>query len=308
VLILKYKLTAALFALLGIVYLLQVFLYRTSSSTLTKYHISQHHAQTIVFSVAAPYLIVWFVALLGYLGLKAYVHVIDGGKDGKGFSLIAKGLFFLVLWLPTSSIISSFVAHVYTLHPHLTPSMVMLNNYLGMVLLIPAFILIDAGAKRLVSLVKKPVYTLSQGWTIAFICFAVLYTLLTIHDPARHDPTKLVSVASYYEPDWVIVTTIIIPRLITWFLGAQAVQNIYRYRKQIKGALYTAALGNLAFGLASAITCTIILRCAQSISTDLERLSLSLVLVVVYSSVLLIGISYVFVVKGARKLRRIEEL
>jgi hypothetical protein len=307
-LILKHKFTSGLFALLSVLYLLQVFLYRTSKTTLTKYHISQHHAQTIVFSIAIPYLVVWFIALLGYLGLKTYVQVIHGNKDGKGFSLIAKGIFFLAVWLPLSSIIGSLTSHIYNLHPYLTPSMVILNDYLSMILVIPAFLLLDAGAKQLVSLVKKPIFTLSQGWTLLFICFAVLYTLLTLHDPARHDPTKLVSVASYYEPDWLIVLTITIPRLVMWFFGAQAVQNIYRYRSQIKGTLYKAALGNLAFGLGSVILLTIALRCAQSISTDLDRLSLGLLLVVVYGLVLLIGVSYGFVLWGAKKLQKIEEL
>jgi len=259
-------------------------------------------------SVEIPYLIVWVIALFGYLGLKNYTQTLKGSRDGEGFSLIASGIFILALWLPLSALISNLTNQIYLLHPHLTSAMVITNNYLNMIILIPALIVIDRGAKKLLSLVKKPVYTLSQSWTLAYICFAVVYTYLTLHDPARLLPTSTVPVASYYEPDWLVTLTFIVPRLLTWFLGVQAVQNIYRYRKQIKGVLYSRALKDLSFGLGSVVIFTILLRCAQSMSTLLERLSLGFVLLVLYVLVILIGVSNVFVLRGARKLQQIEEL
>ncbi len=132
--------------------------------------------------------------------------------------------------------------------------------------------------------------------------------MLTLEDSARQAPTHSVSIASYYLPDWLIITTIVIPRLILWFWGIKAVEDIYMYRKKIKGKIYKVALQNVARGIAAVVVATILLRCFQSLSSPIGELSLALIILLIYLLLIAIGIGYVLIYKGAKQLQKIEDL
>ena len=307
--LLRNKRLTGLYATLIIIYLLQVLVAPVSKLTLTKYHISATQARAVTLTIAVPYIIIWCVALVGYLRLKTYVDLIGKYKDGAAFRAISRGILWLGLWLPLSTIINGFFAEYYTGHHEATANLIRFNNYLNVTILFVGFWLVYKGSDRLLTLVKqKPAVSNSQILMLAYIAFSALYVFLTLQDSARHMPTRSVAVATYYEPDWLIVLTVVIPRLLYWFLGVQAVQNILLYQRKVKGKLYKHALNNLAFGLGGMVAATILLRCLQSLSSPLEQLSLGLLLALLYVVLIFISVGYILIAKGAKRLQQLEEL
>ncbi len=299
---------SSLYVLFIAVYLFQILALPADKATLKKYHLGTTQVRVLALTVAIPYIIIWLVALVGYLRLKAYTGLIKKDKDGAAFQKISQGIFWLTLWLPLSTIIANFFSQFYGSHHGVTANLIRLNNYLFLILLFVGFLLVNRGTNKLLVLVKKPAWLAKQSVVIVYIIFAALYILLTLHDSARALPTKTVAVASYYEPDWLIVVSLVIPRLIYWFLGVQAVQNIYTYRQKVRGKLYKQALNYLTIGLAGVLVMTISLRCLQSLAAPLAQLSLGLLLGLVYALLILIAISYVFIAKGAKQLQQLEEV
>jgi hypothetical protein len=162
------------------------------------------------------------------------------------------------------------------------------------------------GAKQLVGLVRTKVTAPTLTVTMVYIAFAVLYTTLVLHDANRMVPVDNAT-ASYYLPDWLLVTTVIIPRLLFWYLGVQAVQNIIIYRQKVKGVLYKDALRHLAIGLGGVVLGIVILRTIQSLAVGLSKVNLGTLLLIVYVLLIVMAVGYVYVARGARKLQRIEE-
>lgn len=304
----RYRKLTALFILLSIAYLALSVLLPADKTTLARYHITKGQDVALTFTVTIPYLIIWFVALVGYSRFKAYTETIAKSKDGAALQTVATGILWLALWLPLSAVLGTIINGYYNAHKSTTPTLVNINNYLNIIILFVSFWFIYEGSNRLLKVIKKPSLRIPQALAMLFITFSAYYLFLVLHDPARQFPTHHVAVAAYYLPDWLIVLLIVIPRLFTWYLGIQAVYNIYLYRKGVKGPIYKQGLNDLASGLGWVIITIIILRCFESLSSQLTKLSLGLVLLLVYALLALVAVGYFLIAKGAKSLQRIEEI
>ncbi len=291
-----------------VIYLVQALLPAPDKAALHKYHISASSLHLLGLSVEIPYVIIWVIALVGYLRLKTYANLIQKDKDGEAFKGIARGLLWLSLWLPLNSILQNFFQEIYRRHPEATANLVRLDNYISIGILFIGFLFVYEGSYKLLPLVTRNRFQASLTVVFVSIVFATLYMLLTMHDPARAHPTSEVPVATYYESDWLITTTNTIPRLFSWFLGVQAVYNIVLYSQRVKGKLYRVALKNLAMGLSVVIAALIVLRSIQSLASALEDMKLSFLVGLVFLIVILIGVGYALVATGATRLQRLEEV
>lgn len=306
--LLKHRLISSIFLILSLVYLGISTFSKPDPATLTKYHITSAKLTAIVLTISLPYIVIWVVALIGYIRFNTYVDLIKRSKDGAAFKTMSHGLLLLAAWLPVSAVASSVATNVYQKNPGRTAAMIILVNYINILLLLPGYALLYRGARKLLPLVKTSAATLSQSINVAFISFASAYTFVTLEDPARHMATSGVPVAAYYLPDWLIIFTLVIPRLIMWYLGVKAVQYLYLYRNKVRGVLYKQALDNLARGFGGVVLITIILRIIQSLSTPLSKLSLAALLGIIYVLLIMIAVGYGFIASGAKKLQQIEEL
>ncbi len=304
----KYKLFTSIFVALGAMYIGLTVLLPPDKAILMKYKITDQRLVVLALTVAIPYLIIWFIALIGYLRLKSYAKAIEGSKDGAAFTIMSRGVMLLTLWLPLSTILGAITTWYARVHPASAVLMASLSNYFTLLLLFAAFLTINRSSGKLLAIIKKPVPALPQLHMIAYIALTTLYVFMVLHDPVRQFPNHDVRMATYYLPDWLTITTIVIPRLISWYLGIQAVYNIYLYRKKIKGPIYKQALDNLAKGVAWVVLTVIVLRCYQSLSSQLSHLSLGLILLVVYAILILISVGYILIAKGAKSLQLIEEV
>lgn len=134
------------------------------------------------------------------------------------------------------------------------------------------------------------------------------YCYVTLTNPARQFPPSSGIKAAYYLPDWLLVTTIIIPYLFVWFYGMRAAAHLAFYRKNVSGVVYKQALGYLAVGLGTVIVSSMALRFLVSLTTLLNSLSLKILLILLYALIFVIASGYIFIAVGAKKLKRIEEV
>jgi hypothetical protein len=298
-----------LFVLFTVLYVAQAMLLPVNQNSAEHFQLSDLELRLVSLSVIIPMAIIWFVSLWGFLRLKEYVDTIKSSSDGVAFRNIAVGVLFLTLWLPLSSLAEGFAVQYYQHHPDATAMMIRLVNYANILLLFPVFFYVYKGSFQLVRLIKRPALLIpSQKITLGYIAFAALYVLLSLMDPVRHEGSAAVAVASYYLPDWLLVTTILIPRLLMWYLGIQAVRNIYLYQKAVKGALYRRALDSLAKGLGGMVFIIIVLRCFQSLGSVLIGFSLEVILLIVFVLLLIIAGSFGMIARGASRLQQLEDV
>lgn len=306
-LFMQFKALTVLFLGFTVVYIGQAVRSIPNPQILEKYHISLDQIHVLTLTVMIPYIIIWFIGLVGYMRLKLYVDALGDSDDGRGFQKILYGILLLVLWLPTSVLLSGVATGYYGNHPEATAEQIRIVNYFNVVVLVPAFYFIYAGSKKLGLVAKVKTHGLTQRQSLLFMIFAVLYTFLVLSDTYRQVAPDSTTVATYYEPDWLIVLTIIIPRLVTWFIGLAAVANIMLYRQKVKGAIYRLALKYLAAGIGIVVVTIIVLRALQSLTSVLGHWSLGLLFLLVYALLVILGTGYVCIAKGASRLLKIEE-
>lgn len=307
-LFMKYPGMTAVFLVLCLLYVGLTEFAPIDPITLSKYHLDSMQVHLLLALIAVPYVAIWIVALVGYLRLRSYNDTIKGSSDGKVFKKINQGIAFLALWLPIAGLSDTLVSSLHVNHPGSSAALTIIDNYLNIILLFVAYSLINEGTGRFRGLARGQKIRSNQWWIIGYIAFASLYTWLALSDPVRHVASDATLRATYYQPDWLIVTTVLIPRLIMWYLGMQAVRNIYHFSKNVKGNIYRLALHRLALGIGWVIVTTIVLRAMQSLSSQLNHLNLAALLLYVLILLLLIAAGFVMIAQGAQKLQKLEEV
>ncbi|HSX45929.1 MAG TPA: hypothetical protein VLG27_02905 [Candidatus Saccharimonadia bacterium] len=307
-LVVRYKKLTALFVLLTVVYLVQAGMLPSDSTVLAEYHLANWQTDFIIYALAIPYVAISFISLLGYLGIRDYSKTIRKSHDGEAFHLIANGVLLLALWLPVTAIISMGTSAYADTHRSVVATMANFRDYSNLLILLPAFWFVLAGSKKLLGIVRRSETSFPQPINLIFISFSAIYTALVLRNPPKQFPSHVVFTDTYYLPEWLVVLTIIIPRLIIWYWGVRAVYNIYLYRKRVKGPIYQRALSRLVSGLVLVLVMLSLLRSTQAVSTRNDHMPLVVVLVAAYVLLLLTGFGYFHIAKGAQGLQRIEEI
>jgi hypothetical protein len=298
---------SSIFFLLAAVYLWGSLTNEPDQATLDKYNISSNQLHLLVLTIAIPYIIIWAIGLVGYLRLRSYTKFLGKGKDGVGFRTVARGVFLFTLWLPVSTLLASLASRYYGNHPATTEELTWLVNYVNLLILLPAFFLINQGAEYLVRTTKAKWVGMSRFQIIAFTWVMAIYVFVTFQDSARNVPASAGDAATYYMPDWVILLTIILPRIFMWFLGLSAAASIILYGREVKGTIYKIALRYVALGIAGVVIASIVLTMVQSLTAALNDLSLAILLLLIYLLLIVIGVGYVLIAKGTKQLQKIEE-
>ncbi len=303
----------SLFSLLGLIYVWSNFGLPPNEVTQMRYHLSFAQLQLLRVTLVVPILAIWFVAFYGYSKFKEYSELIKESPDGKALSHISTGLLVLAIWLPVNSIVSNVTAYWQRVYPNLTPSLVIFRNYLALAIVLGAFWCIHKGARELLLLLlkgdKNSVSTdLKQYYKVVFLAASLLLVYLTFSNPARQFPTEGVAQAAYYLPDFLIFLTIIIPYVAILYLGLSAFQFIHTYGKKVTGIIYAQALKYLANGIGVTVMTIMLLRYLTSMASILTTATLKVLLLIIYLLVAVIGVGYILIAIGAKKLKKIEEV
>jgi hypothetical protein len=273
-------------------------------AVLQQYKVSAVGLKLIYLTIVIIFAVIWSAGFYGYSRLVRYSQLIRREKDGQQIDKIAKGVFFLVMWLPVSSTLSAVLNLVVRRHPELSGTVTIVDNYVSLLLPLVGFIFIGYGAHGLHGIARRAQaaynYTLSLGLTAFLTYIAVVYFHLVVSTAQR----ALV----YHLSFWMLTLTIVGPYIFMWAIGLIAVFEIRSYMQKIEGIIYKKSLAHLALGLGWLIITSIIFQYLSTLTSRLSHLSIYMLLAIIYALLLILSVGFVFIALGAKKLQQIEEL
>jgi hypothetical protein len=294
---------------LAIIYVAQNLALPVDNSSLEKYNLSESEARLIRASILMPVLCIWAFAYYGYSRFKHYVDTIDGSKESGALHKISDGLLLLALWLPVSGVVGNIESYIRTENQEMAPAAAIVSNYIALGLVLAAFFFLYQGSKKLTHINKQTKQWYGSKWIIPlFTMLSITFVYLTFSNPVRQFPSEKVERAAYYLPDPLIALTIVLPFIMIFYFGFQAVNYIHSYRKNVRGILYAKALDHIANGIGVIVLSLIVLRYLGSLTTNLNDAALKSILGILFALILLIAVGYGFVAFGAKKLKKIEEV
>ncbi len=271
---------------------------------LRKYQMSEASLRLVSLTIILPVGAIQLSALYGFLKFKAYANKIKKTKEGPAFMQIANGLMVLTFGLPINSAASSILNYVARTNTDLQPTAIILKGYIALIFPFIAFLLIAKGAEGLIKTLKRPV---SKQWTtfglLGVIVLTAVYTELIVARAPVQDAKS-----GYHLPTWLILATIAIPYLYIWCKGLRAAYHIFIYKNRIKGTVYRNALDYLAKGLVIIIFASIIIQVLITVTERITSLSVAPILLIVYLLLGLYAVGFGMVARGAKKLKKIEEV
>ena len=289
------------YAALVLAYLLLSLLPAPDHATLVKYHLTPTSVRLLQLTIIIPLLFIWLVAIYGYQKLFRYSSLIRSDKDGKQIFRMSRGLLILAVGLPLSSILSSLLAIITAHNPGFKPASIVISNYYGMAYPLLAFIWISIGARGLSNLAKtRPRLLVLNIVALVVISLGVGFCCLVglAHSDLRQ---------TYHMSPQLVMLTLGIPYMYSWFLGMFAVAELHAYSSKVAGTLYRRGWSQLLAGLTSIISIYILIEYLSTLSTWLTSLSLGGLLVLLYVLLLLLAAAFIVVALGAQKLTKIEE-
>lgn len=301
----KRNVAVYLFLFLSAIYVLLVMLLPTDPATLARYDITESQARVLNLTVVVPLMGIWYMALQGFIRFRGYAKTIRTTKEGWAFTLLSCGLMFLAFGLPLNSIFSALLTYVSAQDKSFLPTATILRNYFGLMIALLSFLLLARGAILLVISHKdKTAYrpVLPLFIVPAIILISSLFTWLVVTSPTGPE-----SETGYYLPNWLIIFTIVVPYLIAWLGGFLALFFLNIYRTKVRGTIYKGAFGELAIGIGVVTLISVVLQLLTTISSQINRLRLTPILLIVYVLVILYAVGFWYIARGSKKLQTFEE-
>lgn len=277
---------------------------------LDKYHLSELQLRFIsIGTLQLPLFGIWLAALYGFVRSKQYAIKIKGDPDGKAFNVLSNGLGVLAFSLPVNSLVSGVFSYFTARDLSLIPYTTTITQYISLAFSFVGLYLVSKGSKGLAHTTKAKVRELGQGWLpIVYGAAGIGYAYLILSRSIKRVAPTATSRATYYLPDWAIATTILLPYLVAWYFGIMAVYYLAAYSKNVPGQLYQRALKHMAWGVGFVVSLAIALQLLSIFGTELQGLDIKWLLGIIYVLVIFIAIGYIFIARGAKLLRKIEEV
>lgn len=273
-----------------------------AKATLTKYHLDLLRLRfldaTIIILIAG----MWYAIFYGYDRLNRYSQLIKQNQDGKQVSRVASGLFVFAIGLPLSSLISSAFVLIAQRHPDMTAASAIIPNYVNVIYPIVAYLFIYHGVRGLNAHTKsRPSGNVVQLVGLITITLGVVFC-----DLIARSHKDLAT--AYHLSYSMVMITLAIPYIFTWFLGLFVIAEMYEYSKHVAGIVYRKGWMRLTFGLGSIIVINILLQYLQTLSSWVNDLTLAYLLLLLYVLLFLLAGGFIVVALGTRQLMKIEEV
>lgn len=297
------------FILLTATYVGLVLFLPPDQSSLQKYSLSVLESRLLSLTFVIPLMVVWFFALYGFLRIKAYAAMISDSPEGKALTKLSNGLMILAYNLPLSSIIAALFNYWSLRHPDMLAATTIAKNYIGVLVSVAAFVLIYNGAlslQRSLRIRQRFEHPYSLRSVGMIIVTSAVFVWLILANPLNSSNAN--EYAVYYLPNWLIIFTLAIPYLLSWYCGARATQWLLAYRQQVTGKIYRQPFDDLAKGIGVIVFDAVIIQFIVTLSPVLTRLNLTPLLLTIYVLVMLYVIGYGLVARGAKGLKKIEEV
>lgn len=292
---------------LAAAYIALVFAAPVDQAILKKYHISTLGLYLLDIAILIPLFAIWYIAFFGFINMKLYSTLIKDDEDGQGFHLIGHGLAILGIGMVFNSIISRIVDIITYHHLDLVPAGVIISNYFTIILALASYWYIYQGSQKLIRVIPRRRATWhAYLFVILFALGGLLFAYSAATNPERSAPATALTHGIYYLPQWLIVSTVVIPSLAAWFLGLLAVRNIAHFYHNIQGVIYRSQLKKVAQGLGIIITTSVSVQILTLFSKSTSELSLSLLLLIIFALLTVTASGFIMVAMGAKKLLQLE--
>lgn len=259
-------------------------------------------------TIAFPYIATWWFAVYGLSKLEQYIAIAK--EENATMVLLLSSFRTGLLWIVTSTIIVALIGVIrpyFATNTDISPFFTILTNYLYVFPQLIGFFLIYRGVTQLqaskeMSEHKHTSYLLT---TLVVFFIASIYLFLIATNPTRQFSSDPAIPATYYLPDVLILFTIILPILGSWWLGFSAAFTMSDIIPYLTRAELYKGLTRIVYGIWSIIFTSILIQALLSLGgTRLYGLGIGVILLVVYIFVLLQGIGYLFIALGSKTLQK----
>lgn len=273
-------------------------------------HISQQTLNILRLSFAIPYLLIWLSAAYSYIKIKRYAAAISPSNESSAFRKVGTGILLLLCSLVISTFAST-SRNIMVDNAQMRPILTILTNYAYVFPYLFAFILLYKSTKEFGLQNPNLKFTARNciHYGIPLILLAYVWLELIFTNPYRVVPGNASKFASYYLKDSLLILTIVIPSLISWFIGLLSVIKLKIYYKKVSGKIYKRALSSLVNGLSGVIAASVFLQALLSLGPQrLLDLGLEKLLGFIYLFLIIQALGFYFIARGASNLTKIESV
>ncbi len=295
---------------LSVLYVGLVYLAGPTQSLLEDSQYSDNAVRWLSLSFRLPLIAIWLLSFYGYSRLHRYTVSIADHNDGRHFQTISKGLLCFAIGLPLSFIVGS-VATLLSMEGVISSDTVaIIRTYATLLIALFAFSLITKGAYGLsTSLRRRPSLRSIRIISLLSIAVGVVYCFLIFNrDTTNPLASPMLTNPSYLMPNWLVLTTIVIPYLYAWVIGICGALELLVYQRYTSGKLYRKALLNLTIGVGTVVAASIAAQYLVTLSQQLLNLSAGWLFITVYCLYAFIAYGFILIALGARRLQKIEEV
>lgn len=290
------------------VYFLLVALLPANKTAMSTYHLTSSSYHILLFVVEVPLAAMWLAAFYGYFKLRQYVAAIARTAEEGGFNRLAMGFQWLAWSLVLPPLLSMVLNGIANTHPGFHPTAIIVSNYLSLIFPLIAFTLMSSGSDMLLTRGRwnRSVTRHLKPILLLFSLLAAVYCFLMFRSVDMSQPGA--SQNPYFLPTWLLLTTIVVPYLYTWFVGLITAYEIGTLAKHARGVLYRQGLGLLASGVALVIASSVGAQYLTTIMPRTGHLTLNTVLVIIYVFYVVIILGFILIGMGASRLKKIEDI
>ena len=265
----------------------------------------------LTVTLLGPYLLTWLVATIGWYHFSQFAQSAQKKRlqGGVAFRSISRGLGLLIFDLVAIPFFSA-ARNAWEDDQQLVTTLTIISNYTHIIITLLAFGFLFHGSRVLARSSNYAVGVRSHMLPafLATALFSLLFSLAVFNNPSRRVSEESGVFATYYLSDPLILTTIIIPLAVTWFLGLQAALNTERYVHALSRPEWKQAIIRYFHGLLAIVSSAIILQGVTMVgSQQLQKINLAVTLAIVYLFIFLQAIGYLFVRSSAKQLRGLLE-
>lgn len=291
---------------LAFIYVVLIFVLPVNQAVMHAYKLSAFEYRMLLLLFNLPNIIAWLAAFIGYAKLRQYVRLVKQTPEGLYFDKLATGTAWLAWGLPIPAITTLLLGSLANSWGGFFPASVIIANYLKLIFPLVAFSIIGAAAHGLINLAKvKFGFVSSRVIALLFLAGGVVYSLLVLKHFSNLSLTSTQN--PYFLSIWLMVLTVMVPSLYTWFVGVLAAYEITLFSQQTRGVLYRQALHMLVAGLLIIIASFIALQYMRGIQPVVSYSTFDYHKVLSSIFHLVGGGGFVLLAIGAGRLKKIEE-
>lgn len=267
-----------------------------------RYNISPSNLLLLQFTIIIPIVLIWLAGLKGVSTLKEYAMKLHD-DERIGMKLVLRGLQWLVLGLIVTSLFGTLRS--YYVDESFFPVYQIVNNYLRIGFSLVGIYFVYRGSRELLGTCRiKGIPNAHRTWTFFIAAAITLLSGLLIYGNPTHNSTSDPQVASFYMNDFFIAATILAPNLIAWVLGILAALQLKKYSDQLSELRHKQGFIRMAGSIVAIVGISIALQLLVAISVAVSKLSIGVILAIVYLLLIGYAIAYLLLASSAKKLRQ----